>query len=163
MLKKAEIKTENGSNIDAKLRIEEDNGKITLYVKAEKTRPRYIELLFNMKFDDNAVFLGDAWERSYADLFWNSRDNLRSMPWYFLCKEEEKIRREVYKLIYGTVAKNGQRKKGLLDKAEFALELLFSKDPKAIEPPHYIAEALKWLQDILVANESCDFLSGDET
>lgn len=78
-------------------------------------------------------------------------------------EDEEKIRKEVYKLIYGTVAKNGQRKKGLLDKAEFALELLFSKDPKAIEPPHYIVEALKWLQDILVANESCDFLSGDET
>ncbi|MGN1154867.1 MAG: hypothetical protein ACI4TK_01680, partial [Agathobacter sp.] len=78
-------------------------------------------------------------------------------------EDEERIRKEVYKLIYGTVTKNGQRKKGLLDKAEFALELLFSKDPKAIEPPHYIEEALKWLQDILVANESCDFLSGDDT
>lgn len=42
-------------------------------------------------------------------------------------------------------------------KAEMALELLFSTEPKELEPPKYISEGLKWLQEEL-RNKGRDFI-----
>lgn len=43
-------------------------------------------------------------------------------------------------------------------KAEFALDLLFSKDPEDIDTPKYIDEGLSWLQEELKSKDSRDFL-----
>lgn len=48
-------------------------------------------------------------------------------------------------------------------KAEFALDLLFSKDPKDLNVPHYIEEALVDLEKHLSSNTSPDFLSSEDT
>ena len=44
-------------------------------------------------------------------------------------------------------------------KADFALDLIFSKDPEKIVAPHYIAEGLAWLDSVLLKNDAGDFLS----
>lgn len=78
-------------------------------------------------------------------------------------KEDDahKIAMGVYDLIYGVKDENGKRKKGI-DKAEFALQLLYNKDPEKIVPPSYISEALQWLEDSLIQREDGDFASGEE-
>lgn len=80
----------------------------------------------------------------------------------FKNENAEKIAQGVYELIYGGIDADGKRKKGSLDKAEFALQLLYNKDPKQIAPPQYIAEALKWLEDSLIQREDGDFISNEE-
>ena len=42
-------------------------------------------------------------------------------------------------------------------KAEMALELLFRSDPEQIEPPHYIAHGLRWLERMLEKRASTTF------
>jgi Predicted ATP-dependent endonuclease of the OLD family len=64
---------------------------------------------------------------------------------------------EVYELIYGS-----DKRKTTMKKAEFALDLLYNKDPKSIKPPHYIAEALEWLQKVLLEKDDGDFLESEE-
>lgn len=49
---------------------------------------------------------------------------------------------EACKDLYGALGKNSK-------KAEMALELLYTTDPNQLEPPHYIAEGLSWMQDAL--------------
>jgi len=80
----------------------------------------------------------------------------------FKQENAEEIAQNVYELIYGGADANGKRKKGSLDKAEFALQLMYNKDPKSITPPQYIAEALKWLEDSLIKREDGDFASSKE-
>ncbi len=76
-------------------------------------------------------------------------------------EDADKISKSVYELIYGATDGKGNRKKGI-DKAEFALQLLYNKDPQKIIPPSYIAEALQWLEDSLIQREDGDFVSEEE-
>ncbi len=79
----------------------------------------------------------------------------------FKDENADKISTGVYKLIYGAKDENDKRQKGI-DKAEFALQLLYNKDPQSITPPSYIAEALRWLEDSLIQREDGDFASEEE-
>ena len=80
----------------------------------------------------------------------------------FKDEDPAKISKGVYDLIYGIKGEDGKRKKSI-DKAEFALQLLYNKDPQKIIPPSYIAEALQWLENSLIQREDNDFASeGDE-
>ena len=45
-----------------------------------------------------------------------------------------------------------------VNKAEFALDMIYSKKPEDIDTPAYIDEGLKWLQDELSSKDSNDFL-----
>lgn len=48
-------------------------------------KPKFIELHWDTFDDEDAVVLGDAWERSYGDLeFRKLTENDRFMPWYFI-------------------------------------------------------------------------------
>lgn len=44
-------------------------------------------------------------------------------------------------------------------KADFALDLIYSKDPTKIVIPQYISEGLAWLETVLITKETGDFLS----
>ena len=46
-----------------------------------------------------------------------------------------------------------------VDKAEFALDMIFNKDPQNILIPTYIAEGLKWLEKEIESKDNKDFLS----
>lgn len=59
--------------------------------------------------------------------------------------------------LYDALGKNSK-------KAEMALELLYTTEPSELEPPHYIAEGLSWMQNAL-KHKHQDYLSivdGDE-
>ena len=45
-----------------------------------------------------------------------------------------------------------------VDKAEFALDLIFYKNPEDIITPNYIDEGLNWLQEELKSKDTNDFL-----
>ena len=64
---------------------------LDLYISAEKDRPKFVELHWAFKSDESLLVLGDAWERSYADLeFKKLSDNNRFMPWYFIATDKTK-------------------------------------------------------------------------
>ena len=44
-------------------------------------------------------------------------------------------------------------------KAEFALDMIYNKDPEKITIPQYIAEGLQWLENEISAKDNGDFLS----
>jgi alpha-galactosidase len=75
---------------DTKLEtIERENG-FELYITAKNDRPKFVELHWAFKSDDNIFVLGDAWERSYANLeFKKLFDNERYMPWYFIATDKK--------------------------------------------------------------------------
>lgn len=72
-------------NVDAVTETKISKNELDLYLTANVSQPKFIELNWNFESDDNIIILGDAWERSYGDLeFVNIKDNNRYMPWYFL-------------------------------------------------------------------------------
>lgn len=66
----------------------------------------------------------------------------------FVSEDAIKITKDVY---------NALKSKGV-DKAEFALDMIYNKDPQNIAIPSYIADGLKWLEKEISSKESNDFL-----
>lgn len=76
---------------DAYIETEFKENAFELYLIANNDRPEFIELKWNVTPDENTFVLGDAWERSYADLgFIKLEDNNRPMPWYFIATDKKK-------------------------------------------------------------------------
>lgn len=69
---------------DVKLRFETENGRLKLYVSADRECPQFLVLRWNQKTEEPCRVFGDRWERSYGDLMWSGIDPERFMPWYFL-------------------------------------------------------------------------------
>lgn len=61
---------------------------------------------------------------------------------------------EACQALYGALGKNSK-------KAEMALELLYTTEPSELEPPHYIAEGLSWMQNAL-KDKHKDYLYTDD-
>lgn len=102
-----------------------------------------------------------AYENYYMFKTLKGLGAIKKLRAIFKDEDPAKISKGVYDLIYGVKDKDGRRKKGI-DKAEFALQLLYNKDPQKIAPPSYIAEALQWLEDSLIQREDEDFASEGE-
>lgn len=66
----------------------------------------------------------------------------------FKSEDESKIAVDIYNSVESKSAK----------KAEFALDMIFNKDPATILVPTYIAEGLVWLQSELSSKDNNDFL-----
>ena len=57
---------------------------MSVCIKAENDRPKFIKIKWNFETAEDLYILGDAWERSYGDLeFRKLSENSRAMPWYF--------------------------------------------------------------------------------
>lgn len=70
---------------DTKISFEETENTLSVYITATKDKPKFVNIKWNCKSDDNILVLGDAWERSYGDLQFIPIDNNdRNMPWYFV-------------------------------------------------------------------------------
>lgn len=116
-------------------------------------------------FSDNSKheFIPTTFEDSLAyenfDVFkkLSGAGSIKKLKNIFIEENAEQIPLRVYELIYGS-----DKKKPTMKKAEFALDLLYNKDPKSIKPPYYIAEALEWAQNVLVAKDDGDFLESEE-
>ena len=70
-------------NNDSNIRFELKDRKLKVYLKAEKSEPRFICLRWNERATEPVRVMGDKWERSYADLEWSSLNGEKFMPWYF--------------------------------------------------------------------------------
>lgn len=118
-----------------------------------------------VKFSDNSTheFIPTTFEDSLAyenfNVFKRLQGNgsIKKLKDIFKTEDATLIPIKVYELIYGS-----NKKKPTMKKAEFALDLLYNKDPKSISPPHYIAESLEWLQKILIEKDDGDFLESEE-
>ncbi|CUX72122.1 DNA replication and repair protein RecF [Clostridium sp. C105KSO15] len=118
-----------------------------------------------VKFSNNSTheFIPTTFEDSLAyenfNVFKRLQGNgsIKKLKNIFKTEDATLIPMKVYELIYGS-----NKKKPTMKKAEFALDLLYNKDPKSITPPHYIAEALEWLQKILIEKDDGDFLESEE-
>lgn len=64
------------------------DGLLTL--TADGTLVNKIEITWQADFNENALFLSDALERSYGELCWQSMSTVGKMPWYFLVCQDEK-------------------------------------------------------------------------
>lgn len=65
---------------DVILTLSEDG---TVFLQAPETPVCKIRLTYARKPVTDALVLGDAWERTYADMEWKVPDPSRKMPWYF--------------------------------------------------------------------------------
>lgn len=57
---------------------------LEIAVTADTTPVNFLALRWRCALPPNALFLGDAWERSYGELQWRTLAPARLMPWYFL-------------------------------------------------------------------------------
>lgn len=53
-------------------------------VAATSARPTHVQLRWSVAVEPTLLVLGDAWERSYGDLHWETLVPERVLPWYFL-------------------------------------------------------------------------------
>ncbi len=77
-----------GENKDALVRIEPQGNEATVTLTASESKPCFVKLHWAFESPKDLLVLGDAWERSYADLeFRPLSENDRAMPWYFLATD----------------------------------------------------------------------------
>lgn len=62
----------------------------TVAIRADWTAVCKVRLTFERKKIENALVLGDTWERAYADMEWRAPDGDRKMPWYFFAWDGQK-------------------------------------------------------------------------
>lgn len=60
-----------------------------LYIQAEESTIRKIELVWSCQITPEDLILGDAWERGYGELSWHKPKNGEILPWYFLAQTGE--------------------------------------------------------------------------
>src|SRR5512140_1111382 len=60
------------------------DGRVAVSLSAPRAAVVRLRLRWRVSLDHVRVFLGDHWERSYADLEWRGEVPNRPMPWYFL-------------------------------------------------------------------------------
>lgn len=69
---------------DLQVEMTECGSGLAIAVTADETPVRFLALRWALPLPEGALFLGDAWERSYGELQWRSLAPARLMPWYFL-------------------------------------------------------------------------------
>ena len=78
---------ENMTFQDVSLALTSEDDGLKIEITADRTPLNFLFLRWNRRLPENALFLGDAWERTYGDLQWRTHDPARMMPWYFLMHE----------------------------------------------------------------------------
>ncbi len=78
---------ENMTFQDVSLALSSEDDGLKIEITADRTPLNFLFLRWDRRLPENALFLGDAWERTYGDLQWRTHDPSRMMPWYFLMHE----------------------------------------------------------------------------
>lgn len=129
------------------------------YIDDAKTRVAY-QTPVKVVFSDGTEheFIPTTFEDSLA---YTNFDSFKTMQGVGLIKKfrnsfktenETQISTDVYKALESTTAK----------KAEFALDMIYNKDPQSIVIPAYIADALEWLEKELSSKDNNDFLDKED-
>ena len=74
--------TWSAADVDVTYSLDAERGTIRL--SAASTAVRRVHLRWHGKLGEDMLVLGDAWERSYADLAWMPVQAERPLPWYCL-------------------------------------------------------------------------------
>lgn len=75
-------------NTDSIVEKSENGKEMDLYLTAHKDKPKFIEVSWEANFSDDALVLGDAWERSYGNLGFRKISEVEKyLPWYFIVKD----------------------------------------------------------------------------
>ena len=82
-IKQIQLFSGNAPTDAGKVEIEDNH----IYVTADTVS--FAEVTWAAEFPKTALFLGDAWERSYGDLCFQSMAHAKHMPWYFAASAEE--------------------------------------------------------------------------
>lgn len=72
------------------VRTDVKSGRVHVTLTAPATAVVRLQLRWHVGLDHVKLFLGDHWERSYADLEWRGEVPNRPMPWYFLATSGER-------------------------------------------------------------------------
>ncbi len=67
---------------DCEIWLEIKDGALVAYATTYKGGARYLQLRWNNKMRKDVKILGDAYERGYGDLQWDTIRPERTMPWY---------------------------------------------------------------------------------
>lgn len=65
--------------------------RLPITIAATTARPTHVHLRWRASVHPALLVLGDAWERSYGDLHWESLVPERVLPWYFLTADRESL------------------------------------------------------------------------
>jgi alpha-galactosidase len=71
--------------------IDPQRDRLPITVAAPTASPTHIHLRWKVSAEPGLLVLGDAWERSYGDLHWESLVPERVLPWYFLTSDRESL------------------------------------------------------------------------
>ncbi len=75
---------------DTHIRTTENGDGLELYITADKDRPKFVKLCWDFTADEDTVYLGDAWERSYGDLGFVPLSKIEKyLPWYFIATNKK--------------------------------------------------------------------------
>lgn len=129
------------------------------HIADAKTRVAY-QTPINVTFSDGTEheFIPTTFEDALA---YTNFDTFKTMKGIGLIKKfksafntenETKISTNIYSAVESTTAK----------KAEFALDMIYNRDPQSIVIPAYIAEALEWLEKEISAKDNNDFLNKED-
>ena len=129
------------------------------HIADAKTRVAY-QTPIKVVFSDGSEheFIPTTFEDSLAytnfDSFKTMKGNglIKKFKNAFKTENETQISTNVYNAVESTTAK----------KAEFALDMIYNKDPQSIEIPAYIAEALEWLEKEISSKDNNDFLNKED-
>ncbi len=69
---------------DVRLELKMEQDALAAYLTAAQTPLLEVVLAWDCMVEEDALLLGDHWERGYGDLFWKKKDEAGVMPWYFL-------------------------------------------------------------------------------
>lgn len=67
------------------------HGRLPVTLAAASTEPTHVHLRWSLPVSPGLLVLGDAWERSYGDLHWQSLVPERVLPWYFLTSDGQAL------------------------------------------------------------------------
>ena len=73
---------------DAKVRFALSDDKLTVFVSATTSHVTFLDLRWNIKIRGEVSVVGDAWERTYADIGFAGLSADRALPWYFALRHK---------------------------------------------------------------------------
>lgn len=74
---------------DIIISVKKEQNSIHFSLQADKTPVKRIWMIWNGFIPEEALVLGDHWERGYGDLGWKKAEEGAILPWYFLINEGE--------------------------------------------------------------------------
>ena len=64
---------------------------LPITVAATSSSPTHVQVRWSLSVEPGLLVLGDAWERSYGELHWETLVPERVLPWYFLTADRESL------------------------------------------------------------------------